>query len=77
MIKIYCKSTEKVRNDFLYTFRYNLKENNVILADVSHAQLIEDMISLGPVEYCAGGAGLNSLRAAQVIIFIKYFIYCL
>lgn len=57
--------------------RYGLKENNVILAEDIHAQLISDMISMGPVEYCAGGAGLNSLRAAQVRPLRKYSIYLL
>ncbi len=50
-------------------FRYDLKDNDIILADwKKHGDLIEDMKALGPVEYSAGGAGLNSLRCAQVII---------
>ena len=49
----------------------------MILADpLKHANLIEDMKRLaeeedGHVEYTAGGAGLNSLRCAQVIIIMN------
>lgn len=50
--------------------RFNLKDNDIILADPqNHDSLIEAMIELasGDVEYTAGGAGLNSLRCAQVL----------
>lgn len=55
-----------------------MKDNDVILADpLKHKGLIEDMRKLaedskGPLEYTAGGAGLNSLRCAQVIYNYKY-----
>ena len=53
--------------------KYNLLDNDIILADLSlHENLVEDMkgISDGEVEYTAGGAGLNSLRCAQVCIIL-------
>lgn len=62
-------------------FRYDLKDNDIILADLTHENLIEDMMTLGSVEYTAGGAGLNSLRCAQVNtkvlkLFLFPFSYC-
>jgi len=47
-----------------------LKDNDIILADEMgrHVGLIEEMKGIG-VEYSAGGAGLNSLRCAQVKVF--------
>lgn len=52
---------------FYFIFRYEMKDNDIILADESgkHDGLIEEMKEIG-VEYSAGGAGLNSLRCAQV-----------
>ena len=68
--------------------RYGLKDNDIILADPEkHGKLIEDMEAIGSIEYSAGGAGLNSLRCAQVkseylrvpasFIHILYCIYCI
>lgn len=53
------------------SFRYELKENDIILADpIRHEGLIDEMISIskGKVSYSPGGAGLNTLRCVQVII---------
>jgi adenosine kinase len=54
-------------NTKLYVFlsRYGLLPNNAILADERTAGLTADMVSRFPVTYTAGGAGQNTLRAAQ------------
>lgn len=45
-------------------YRFKLKDNDIILAE-GHDELVDQIIELG-VEYSAGGAGLNSIRCAQV-----------
>jgi len=46
--------------------KYNLKAGDAILADQSkHLPLYDELISNYPVEYIAGGAAQNTIRAAQ------------
>eukprot|EP01089_Gocevia_fonbrunei_P012908 TRINITY_DN3171_c0_g1_i2.p1 TRINITY_DN3171_c0_g1~~TRINITY_DN3171_c0_g1_i2.p1 ORF type:complete len:543 (+),score=126.67 TRINITY_DN3171_c0_g1_i2:255-1883(+) len=51
--------------------KYNLKEANAILAEESHLPLYKELIESHPVEYIAGGAGQNSIRAAQWMDGVK------
>jgi len=50
-------------NDVLQ--KYDLKNGNSILAEPKHLPLYEELTKNYPVEYIAGGAGQNSIRAAQ------------
>lgn len=45
--------------------RYNLKPNDAILADETHANLYKEMIEKYQVDYTAGGATQNAIRVAQ------------
>eukprot|EP00823_Brevimastigomonas_motovehiculus_P006534 TRINITY_DN5422_c0_g1_i1.p1 TRINITY_DN5422_c0_g1~~TRINITY_DN5422_c0_g1_i1.p1 ORF type:complete len:350 (-),score=97.07 TRINITY_DN5422_c0_g1_i1:183-1232(-) len=45
--------------------KYNLKNNNQILADKSHLPLYEELSNMKNVEYIAGGACQNTIRVAQ------------
>jgi adenosine kinase len=48
--------------------KYELKPGNAILAEPKHLPLYEEMKQNYPVEYIAGGAGQNSIRAFQWMI---------
>lgn len=48
--------------------KYGLKEANAILAGDEHQKICDDMEANYKVEYLAGGAALNSARAAQWIL---------
>jgi len=45
--------------------KYGLKGGNAILAEPKHLPLYEEIVKDYPVQYIAGGAGQNSIRAAQ------------
>lgn len=55
-----------VDKDFLT--RYNMKENNAILADESHKNLNSELIEKYKADYIAGGSVQNSLRVAQWLL---------
>ncbi|XP_044253770.1 adenosine kinase [Tribolium madens] len=48
--------------------KYNMKENNAILADESHKNLYSEMIEKYKAEFIAGGSVQNSLRVAQWLL---------
>jgi len=52
-----------VGNDLLQ--KYDLKPGTAILAEPKHLPLYEDLVKNFNVEYVAGGAGQNSIRACQ------------
>eukprot|EP01116_Phalansterium_solitarium_P015416 TRINITY_DN3405_c0_g1_i1.p2 TRINITY_DN3405_c0_g1~~TRINITY_DN3405_c0_g1_i1.p2 ORF type:complete len:353 (-),score=161.24 TRINITY_DN3405_c0_g1_i1:114-1172(-) len=45
--------------------KYELKLDNAILAEAKHLPLYEELVATQQVEYFAGGATQNSMRAAQ------------
>jgi len=45
--------------------KYDLKPSNAILAEEKHLPLYEELVKSYPVQYIAGGAGQNAIRAAQ------------
>jgi len=45
--------------------KYDLKPSNAILAEEKHLPLYEELTKNFPVQYIAGGAGQNTIRAAQ------------
>jgi len=45
--------------------KYDLKPSNACLAEEKHLPLYRELVEGFPVEYLAGGAGQNSIRAAQ------------
>ncbi|KAL6051595.1 Adenosine kinase [Balamuthia mandrillaris] len=45
--------------------KYGLSPSNAILAEEKHLPLYQELVSNYPVEYIAGGAGQNSVRAVQ------------
>jgi adenosine kinase len=47
--------------------KYNLKENDAILAEEQHKQLYKDILEYD-VHYIAGGAAQNTLRGAQWLL---------
>lgn len=47
--------------------KYDLKNNNAILAEDKHMPLYEELMKNDQIEYTAGGSGQNSLRVAQVL----------
>lgn len=55
-----------VNKEFLA--KYELKENNAILADEKHKNLYKDLTENHQVEYIAGGSVQNALRVAQWLI---------
>ncbi|RZC35806.1 adenosine kinase [Asbolus verrucosus] len=55
-----------VDKDFLE--KYNMKENNAILADESHKNLNSDLIEKYKAEFIAGGSVQNTLRVAQWLL---------
>ena len=48
--------------------KYNMKENNAILADESHKNLTGDLIDQYKAEFIAGGSVQNTLRVAQWLL---------
>jgi len=50
--------------------KYGLKPGNAILAEPKHLPLYEELVKNYPVEYIAGGAAQNSIRAAQWMLGI-------
>ncbi|MBE3042314.1 hypothetical protein IMZ48_06985, partial [Candidatus Bathyarchaeota archaeon] len=48
--------------------KYNLKANDAILAEDSHAPLYEDLLTNYDAKLIAGGAAQNSARGAQYIL---------
>ncbi len=46
--------------------RYGLQPSSACLAEERHLPLYPELVKDYPVEYIAGGAGQNSIRAAQV-----------
>lgn len=46
--------------------KYDLKNNNAILAEEKHMPLYEELMKNKNIEYTAGGSAQNSLRVAQV-----------
>jgi adenosine kinase len=48
-----------------FLVKYGLKHADAILADDRHCGLYSDLVENFPVEYIAGGATQNSIRAAQ------------
>jgi adenosine kinase len=55
-----------VEPDFLT--KYDLKGGNAILAEEKHLPLYVELVKNYPVQYIAGGAGQNSIRAAQFML---------
>lgn len=55
-----------VTDDFLK--KYDIKLANANLAEDKHLPLFEEMKKLYHVDYIAGGAGQNSVRAAQWLL---------
>lgn len=47
--------------------KYNLKPNNVILANSEHRNLCKELVEKYPVEYTAGGSAQNAMRVAAGI----------
>lgn len=45
--------------------KYGIQKGNAILAEEKHLPLYDEMVKDYPVQYIAGGAGLNSIRVAQ------------
>jgi len=52
--------------------KYDLKAGNAILAEAKHLPLYEEIISNYQVSYIAGGAGQNSIRAAQWMLQVPH-----
>lgn len=48
--------------------KYKLKANDAILAGPEHVPLYEELVLMHSIEYNAGGAGQNSMRAAQWLL---------
>jgi len=46
--------------------KYDLKNNNAILAEEKHMPLYEELMKNKSIEYTAGGSAQNSLRVVQV-----------
>jgi len=57
-----------VDEDFLS--KYDLKPNNAILAEEKHKPLYDEMVKKYRVDYIPGGATQNTLRVAQVIVWL-------
>lgn len=51
--------------------KYDLKNNDAILAEEKHMPLYEELMNNEKVEYTAGGSAQNSLRVAQVFLVIS------
>lgn len=49
-------------------FRYGVKPNNAILAEEAHVPMYEELANQYKVNYVAGGATQNSIRAAQWLL---------
>lgn len=47
--------------------KYDLKNNNAILAEEKHMPLYKELMKNEQIVCTAGGSGQNSLRVAQVI----------
>jgi len=52
--------------------KYDLKNNNAILAEEKHMPLYEELMKNKNIEYTAGGSAQNSLRVAQVFSVLNY-----
>jgi len=52
--------------------KFNLKENDAILAEEKHMPLYDDLIKNYEVQYVPGGATQNSIKVAQWILKDKY-----
>ena len=48
-----------------YLKKYELKDNDAILADEKHLPIYKDLVDNYSVDYTAGGAGQNAIRVAQ------------
>ncbi|CAI6362117.1 unnamed protein product [Macrosiphum euphorbiae] len=48
--------------------KYDLKNNNAILAEEKHMPLYEELLNNKNIEYTAGGSAQNSLRVAQWVL---------
>ena len=46
--------------------KYNLKENDAILADEKHMSIYDDLTTKYTAKFLAGGAAQNAARGAQV-----------
>ena len=57
-----------VDEDFLS--KYDMKPNNAILAEEKHKPLYDEMVKKYKVDYIPGGATQNTLRVAQVIVWL-------
>jgi len=57
--------------------KYELKDNNAILAEEAHLPIYQDLVDHYKVDYVAGGATLNTMRVAQWLLqkpnVISYF----
>jgi len=51
--------------------KYDLKNNNAILAEEKHMPLYEELLKNKNIEYTAGGSAQNSLRVAQVLSMLN------
>jgi len=52
--------------------KYDLKAGNAILAEAKHLPLYEELIKNYQVDYIAGGAGQNSIRATQWMLQVPH-----
>jgi len=60
--------------------KYGLKSGNAILAEEKHLPLYEELVKNHKVDYIAGGAGQNSIRAAQWMLQVPgatHYIGCI
>lgn len=60
-----------VNIDAEFLKKYNLKANDAILAEKQHEPMYKEMAGMEGVEYIAGGATQNSMRVAQVGLFLS------
>lgn len=58
--------TARVDKEFLA--KYDMKDNDAILASEKHKNLYSEIVEKYPVEYTAGGSVQNALRVAQWLI---------
>ena len=68
--------------DGAYLLKYDLKDNDAILAEEKHLPIYKDLVDNYTVEYMAGGAGQNAIRVAQWMLnskkrFIATYIGCI
>lgn len=54
-----------------YLRKYDLKDNEAILAEEKHMPIYPDLIANHEVQYIAGGAGQNAIRVAQWMLNFK------